>query len=276
MSQHDDKSSLNRAEDFLQFFNKGAEFTQDLLRENERLRFHIVKLEDALKEQRQAAPDAASDAATRLLQKVEELEREKTEILARIRRVEEENQNFANRYVEIEAENEMLAKLFIASYQLHATLDYKEVLQIVCESIISLIGAEEFGILLLDEKTNRLEPVACEGLALEQLPSIGVGEGTIGTAVKFGENYFIASMAGYRPDLREPLVCLPLKIKEHVIGAIVIYQLLTPREQFSQVDHELCSLLAGHAATAVFSSRLYSESERKLSTIQGFISLLTK
>ena len=38
----------------------------------------------------------------------------------------------------------------------------------------------------------------------------------------------------------------------------------------------LFTLLAGHAATATFASKLYSESERKLSTIQGFIELLTK
>jgi transcriptional regulator with GAF, ATPase, and Fis domain len=170
----------------------------------------------------------------------------------------------------------MLANLYIASFQLHSTLDFREVLQIIIEIIINLIGAEEFGVLLLDEKTNRLEPVACEGLELGQLPSVGVGQGIIGEAVKSGENYFIATMEGYQRDFLAPMVCIPLKIKEHAIGVIVIYKLLMQKEQFTSVDHELFSLLAGHAATAVFSSRLYSESERKLSTIQGFIDLLTK
>jgi hypothetical protein len=41
------------------------------------------------------------------------------------------------------------------------------------------------------------------------------------------------------------------------------------------VDYELFTLLAGHAATAIFSAKLYSESERKLSTIQSFIGLLS-
>ena len=40
------------------------------------------------------------------------------------------------------------------------------------------------------------------------------------------------------------------------------------------LDFELFNLLAGHAATALFASKLYSESERKLSTIQGFLDLL--
>jgi len=48
------------------------------------------------------------------------------------------------------------------------------------------------------------------------------------------------------------------------------------KSKFAEVDYELFTLLAGHAATAIFSSKLYSESERKLSTIQGFLDLLTK
>lgn len=276
MSNHDDKSGIHRADDFLQLFKKGAEFTQDLLKENERLRFRIVKLEEALREHEQVGGAPLTADATRLLKKIEELEQEKEEILGRIRRVEEENQDFANRYVEIEEENNMLANLYIASYQLHSTLDFREVTQIILEIVINLIGAEEFGLLLLDEKTNRLEPVACEGLDLGHLPSVGVGQGIIGEAVRSGENYFIDSMEGYQRDFLKPIVCIPLKIKEHVIGVIAIYKLLTQKDQFTNVDYELFSLLAGHAATAVFSSRLYSESERKLSTIQGFIDLLTK
>ena len=61
-----------------------------------------------------------------------------------------------------------------------------------------------------------------------------------------------------------------------MIGVIVIYKLLEQKSRFAEVDYELFTLLAGHAATAIFSSKLYSESERKLSTIQGFLDLMTK
>jgi len=271
----EEKDTASRADDFLQMFKKGAEFTQDLLKENERLRFRIVKLEESLKDKGQEIPSESVDTVE-LMKKIEVLELEKEEILGRIKTVEEENQNFANRYVEIEEENNMLANLYIASYQLHSTLDFKEVLQIIQEIIINLIGAEEFGVLLLDEKTNQLEPVASEGLETSEMPSIAVGKGIIGESVKTGENYFIDSMEGYQRDFEKPIVCIPLKIKEHVIGVIAIYKLLVQKDQFNNVDYELFTLLAGHAATAVFSSRLYSDSERKLSTIQGFIDLLTK
>jgi len=276
MSRSDEeKDTVSRADDFLQMFKKGAEFTQDLLKENERLRFRIVKLEESLKGTGHGDSSESSDIID-LKRQIEALELEKQEILGRIKTVEEENQSFASRYIEIEEENNMLANLYIASYQLHSTLDFKEVLQIILEIVINLIGAEEFGVLLLDEKTNQLEPVASEGLETSEMPSIAVGKGIIGESVKNGENYFIETMEGYQRDFEKPIVCIPLKIKEHVIGVIVIYKLLIQKDQFTNVDYELFTLLAGHAATAVFSSRLYSDSERKLSTIQGFIDLLTK
>lgn len=81
----------------------------------------------------------------------------KNEILQRIKLVESENIDFANRYVEIEAENNSLARLYIATYQLHATLDFREVLKIISEIIINLIGGEEFAIFLLDENTGTLQ-----------------------------------------------------------------------------------------------------------------------
>ena len=274
MSMDDDRSILNRAEEFMQVFKKGAEFTQELLRENERLRFRVLELENA---QGGSAPPAGQhDESQRLLQRIAELEREKGEIVERIRQVEAENKDFANRYVEIESENNNLANLYIASYQLHSTLDFKEVLQIITEIIINLIGAEVFAILLLDEKTGLLEAVATEGVEREEVPKVRLGTGVIGEVVKTGENYFVHDLGGYQIDLENPMVCIPLKIKEQTIGVLVIYGLLIQKKFFADVDYELFTLLAGHAATAVFSSRLYSDSERKLNTIQGFLDLLTK
>ncbi len=274
MATDDEKGVSYNAEEFLQLFKKGAEFTQDLLKENERLRFRILQVEENL----HSTDDEmiVTDENRKLVEKIEALEKEKAEILERIIQVEKENQDFAERYVEVESENNNLANLYIASYQLHSTLDFREVLQIITEIIINLIGAEEFAILLLDEKTNELNAVATEGITCEEIPSMVMGSGTIGSVAKTGDNYFVEDMAGYARDFQNPMVCIPLKIKEHVIGVIVIYKLLIQKKNFAPVDYELFTLLAGHAATAIFSSKLYSESERKLSTIQGFIQLLTK
>ena len=264
--------SEERAEKFLELFNKGKEFTEELLRENQRLRYRVAALETEHGE-------ATTEEIQRLRAEIQQLNEENRRIQERFREVEEENKDFANRYIEIEEQNNNLANLYVASYQLHSTLDFKEVIQIVQEIVINLIGAEAFAILLLDEKTNDLRAIACEGE--DVVPGIDnlsarLGDGILGGVAKTGESYYInQDVEGGEITLERPLAAVPLKIKEHVIGLIVIYKLLQQKDSFSAVDYELFSLLAAHAATAIFSSKLYSQSERKLNTIQSFLDLLT-
>jgi GAF domain-containing protein len=106
--------------------------------------------------------------------------------------------------------------------------------------------------------------------------SVTLGHGLLGEVAKTGESYFANRDTPDEPvAIERPLAAVPLKIKEHVIGVIAIYRLLQQKDAFSAVDYELFSLLAAHAATAIFSSKLYSQSERKLNTIQSFLDLLT-
>lgn len=232
-----------KAEKFLELFNKSKEFTEELLHENERLRSRLAELEGA----------------------VEQLQRQ--------------NSDFSSRYAEVEEQNNSLANLYVATYQLHSTLDFREVLEIVKEIIINLVGAESFAILLLDEKTNELRSIAAEGqdevAGIDQV-SVRVGEGLLGNIAQSGQSYYVIDDVTSAPSsVERPIAAVPLKIKEHVIGIIAIYKLLQQKAEFTAVDYELFTLLAAHAATAIFSSKLYSQSERKLNTIQSFLDLLT-
>ena len=266
-------SDEQRAEKFLELFNKGKEFTEELLRENQKLRYRVATLETE-------QSGLSAEELSKLREQVKQLAEENRQIQQRYEEVESENKDFANRYLEIEEQNNNLANLYVASYQLHSTLDFKEVIQIVQEIVINLVGAESFAILLLDEKTNELRTIAHEGEevmpGLESL-SIQLGDGIIGQVARTGESYYVNHdvQGGGVVTLEKPLAAVPLKIKEHVIGLIVIYRLLQQKDAFSAVDYELFSLLAAHAATAIFSSKLYSQSERKLNTIQSFLDLLT-
>ncbi|MBI4689812.1 MAG: GAF domain-containing protein [Nitrospirae bacterium] len=261
-------SIIKKADEFLQIFKKGEEFTQELLKENEKLRFRVAQLEETIER-------SGDEGKVRLYEeRIKSVEGELNSLKERYKQVEEENKDFAAKYVEVEEENNNLANLYVASYQLHSTLDFNEVLKIVLEIVINLIGAEKFAVLLMEEKTNELVPVATEGIALADIPKARFGEGIAGNVAKEGESYFSGDIHRESFSADEPIVCIPLKIKEHVIGVIAIYSLLTQKEKFSNIDYELFSLLAGHAATAIFSSRLYTQSERKLTTIQSFLDLL--
>ena len=147
-------------------------------------------------------------------------------------------------------------------------------MRIVQEIVINLIGAEVFHVLMVSEKAGQLEVEASEG----QIPgrtSIPVGDGLIGKAAQSGENFFAESVARKDPSpFEEPIAIIPLKIKDSTIGVISINKLLVQKTSFTSMDYELFTLLAGHAATAVFSAKLYSTSARKLTTLQGFLDML--
>src|SRR5687767_4583052 len=177
-------SEEQKAEKFLELFNKGKEFTEELLRENQKLRYRLASLETE-------QSNASNDEVARLREQNGHLTDENRRIQQRFREVEEENKDFAHRYIEIEEQNNNLANLYVASYQLHSTLDFREVIQIVQEIIINLVGAEAFAILLLDEKTNELKAIAYEGE--DVMPGVDtistrLGEGVMGTVAKTGED----------------------------------------------------------------------------------------
>ncbi len=264
-----------KGEEFLQIFYKGAEFTKELMAENEKLRYQVFQLEEQLKTGKE--DPLVKTRVEELQNQIEHLKEDKERLLKRHEEIEQENKDFADRYLEVEEENNNLANLYIASHQLHSTLDYKEVLRIILEIVINLIGAEVFCIMLKDEKNNEMATVAAEGIDPGEIENIKIGSGIIGESAKTGENYFAEDLSAQEhAGPSHPLACVPLKIKDNVIGLLVIYKLLTQKERFKNIDFELFNLLAGHAATAIYSANLYSQSERKLSTIQGFLDLLTE
>ena len=262
-----------KGKDFLEMYNKVAEFTKDLVAQNAELR---QRLQEQQREREQFVGQARGEPEQKLFQRLEELKRERQEILDRYHQKEEENKDFFDRFLEIETENNNLANLYVASYQLHSTLDFLEVLDIITEIIINLIGAQTFGVWLLDEKKSLLQPVKAEGVALADLPVLVAGEGIVGSVAAAGEVWYREKWNREEPfQADQPLVCVPLKIKDQVIGVIVVYRLLPQKERLVKVDYDLFTLLAAHAATAIYGARLYSDSVRKRTTIKGFLDLLT-
>jgi protease-4 len=268
-----------------QMLSRAHAFTEKLLAENARLRKALATSHATM-----GTPRAAAGAQVR--ERLEGLEQSLAEARARIQslqasgskpgagaeraeRLEAELSELRRRHAELEEQNNNLANLYVASYQLHSTLDFKEVVAIVMEIVINLIGAEVFCIMLLDGKTDELCVIAAEGMERQPTARIPLGEGVIGGAAKTGKAYYREEDEGEEVDFLNPLAAIPLKIKDHVIGVIAVHGLLPQKERFSPVDYELFDMLAGHAATAVFSAKLYSESERKLTTIQSFLDLLT-
>jgi nitrate/nitrite-specific signal transduction histidine kinase len=269
----ENKELFVKGKEFLEMYNKVAHFTEEVLSQNQDLSSSVQKLEE---ERAKMVASCTGEEEQKLQGRIDDLKKEKEELLGKYREVSKETKDFLDRYHEIETENNNLANLYVASYQLHSTLDFNEVLEVITEIIINLIGAGQFAVLLHQEKHNALKAIKAEGINPEDIPMVKLGEGLIGSVTESGDTYYRESAEEQDEiDLAHPLVCLPMKIQDRLVGAIVVYKLLPQKQKLGKVDYELFGLLAAHAATALFSARLYSESVRKRETIKGFLDLIT-
>ncbi len=255
------------------FFKKGAEFTEELLHENERLRKTLEEVEG---ENAALRTQLASDAAIRdLLRKIEELERDKSALLSHVREAEAVSTRFVNRHAQIEEDLLNLANLHVASYHLHSTLRLPLVVRHLRELLAQLIGARAFAIYVADDTETELVAIASEGLEPAKLANVRIGSADVADSVAGTmERVFLTGSAQIveGPLPLEPglIACLPMRVDTRAIGVIVIHSLLPQKEQFVAVDHELFKMLGQHAASALVGAQLYAASDGRLPGIVAF------
>ncbi len=257
-------------EEFVSLFEKGLSFTKEILAENERLRFRIASLEAEVDVGRRHGKEVDGDALVAALRRqITKLEAERTRLLSSFQEVEDLNRDYMQRYAEIEAEHNNLANLYIASYQLHSTLSFREVVQVVSEIVINLVGVAAFTLYIFDAESEKLEPLVAEGHDVSERSAISLTDSVIGKAASTKERYI-----GDGDD--NPLAVIPLATVESLVGAIAIERLLVQKDGLSPVDHELFNLLGVHAATALASALLREQAgdESRRITIAGALASL--
>jgi hypothetical protein len=237
---------------FLQtFFKRGAVLTDELVGENRKLRQQIESLEE---ETTALRTQLASDRAMRdLLKKIDHLEREKTRLLSKIHRQSEAHDRFA----EVESELESFANLYVATSQLHASLDVRSVVRNVRELLLQLVGVQSLAIYFVDDAGHHLVPIAADGIDLGALPKIPLRHAAPVDAVAATiERTFLTGVAhvAETPALAAPAACIPLEFASRVVGAVVIYSLLGHKSGFVPVDRELMKLLEAQAGGAIVSA----------------------
>ena len=269
MSKPDDKEGLPELDlaaskrEFIEtFFKRGAEFTEELMRENERLRYRVVQLEEerrALLSRADPTPGTAQSTLRELVARIESLENERQAILDKYAGVERASADFSNRYHDIERENNNLANLYVASYQLHSTLDLREVTQIMLEILLNFVGAKTFAIQLVDDERRRLRTLAAEGIDKSKVPEPQIDQGRVGQVITSGEPFYDEQRLRARAGLDEPAIVVPIKMRDRVVGAIVVWDLLVQKTALADVDYELFNLLGAHAAAALIGAKLNAE-----------------
>lgn len=277
---HDNDLAEHKREFIETFFKRGAEFTEELIKENERLRFRLLELEPSLPGSTPGAPPVSQDPES-LRQRLVQLEREREEMLRRVRGVEQLNHDYMTRYQEIERENNNLANLYVASHQLHSTTDLREVTQIITEILLNFVGAKTFAIQLVDEERGILRTLAAEGVEKSRVPERSIvqsGAANAGDPVsellRSGQPFFVSGQLDARPVSAPPAAGVPLKIGSKVVGIIAVWELLSQKSSLVDVDFELFNLLGDHAGSALQSAKLTAELEGRPPALWGAADLV--
>ncbi len=254
-----------RIETFVQqFFRKGAQLTEELLEENEHLRRLHLQLES---ENASLRTQLASDHAMRdLLRKIKQLEKEKQDLLSHIHEAEMQSTRYGARFHEMEEELSKLANVYVASYQLHSTLDLQLVVKHLKELLQQLVGAQRYAVYMADPARKALMLVASENVDEKKSARISLG----GDDTSVAERVFLTGKAQInegpleRASERSPAAVLPMHFDDRVVGVIVIHTVFPQKPAFGPVDFELFKMLGAHAASAVAGALLYAAADAKL------------
>jgi hypothetical protein len=255
-------------------FHSARQATEQLREENATLRGHLAFLQ----QRQEANPDAEQRILAleqSLLALTHERDTLRMELTAMQEVIEEsrrENRQFAEQFVTIERQNSNFISLYVASSQLHATLDHQQVLLNIKEIVINLIGADRFGVYLFEAATGEFRLATGEEMTPEEHAPIPYAGTIFGQAAATGQLY-LAPPEHAPLDGSQPIAIQPLMISGELVGLLVIYRLLTQKDGFEPVDLEVFALGAAHAAAALMSSQLYLRSERKAATLRGLLGL---
>ena len=235
-------------------------YVQDLLNENEKLRRLVASL-DSEKSRLLGEKLTLQEKMLSLREELDRIYHEQSDLRRQLAEVEAANQHYSHQYFSVEQQNNNLANLYVASYHLHRTLDRKEVVSAIQEIVINLIGSEELAIYETDDDGAALRLVGSFGIDPVAYATVPAGSGIIGKTAVSGEIYLPGKGMDLARTPRESnlTVCIPLKLGEQVFGVLAIFRLLPQKNGLEAIDYELFNLLAGHAATALYLSRLHGE-----------------
>ena len=199
------------------------------------------------------------------------------ELESRLSTAESDVKELASRLVDSEHQGGRLMNLYVATYQLHATLDPAEVQATIAEIAINLLGAEQFALLLRRDDVPGEEDPGYEIALIEGMydevenpytgDSYAGGDPMVDQTLRDG-----VLRLGPTPE-SQALAAVPLRVQNEIVGALVLLKLLDHKPILRAEDRDLLDLLSAHAASAMFAARLFATKDRKLRTLESLVKL---
>jgi len=165
--------------------------------------------------------------------------------------------------------NRELAALNEISRTVTSSLDQEQVLAATMQGIREILQVEAGSLALIDEETG--EAVFRKTLSPQQGwitgQTLQPGKGILGHVIDTGQAYlvndvtgdpfFLSQVDGSSDSVPHAVLCVPLIVRDRVIGAIELVNKLNG--EFTDTDLDLLQTMAGAVAVAVENAQLYAE-----------------
>jgi two-component system NtrC family sensor kinase len=163
------------------------------------------------------------------------------------------------------------------SRSIASQLDLDSVLSTIMDSAVSLTGAEESSLLLVDESTGELYMRASRNFGQENQDKfrLGIDDTLAGTVVRTGKPVLLdeQSLKKIKTDyLVYSLVYVPLKAHDRVVGVLGVDN-RDQKKAFTDYHVRLLSAVADFAGIAIENARLFSGTNDELNRLE---TILTK
>ncbi len=252
-----------------QFFRRGAQLSEELLGDIERLREQVRELEG---ENARLRSQLASDAAIRdLLRKIEELEEEKRRLIANSMRPPSGADEFTGRFAELENELAALGTVHVANIQLHASTTVRRAFRSLRDLLAQFLGASQFAVYWATDDQSALVPISVEGIGTKEARDFAVEDTAAAEAYRRGELFTDRTRETSSGSPKHPAAVIPLTMSNQRLGAIVIFRTLSQKTSFETADFDLLKLLTTQAAPAIVHAYLFAQAGRRAPSVQAFI-----
>ncbi len=195
------------------------------------------------------------------------------DIEQRLADVESDRSALSEQLAARERQISQLMNLYVATYQLHSTLDVGEVKATIGEIATNVLGAEHYALLFWKPDGSACEIALHQGLEEDASYKDGLysgGDAAVDATLSDG----VMRMGPI--DGSSALAVVPLTVQAQTMGALVINKLLDHRPPFGGEDREVLDLLAAHAASALVAAGSYSNADRKVKSLRSVIELVSR
>ncbi|MBW1824251.1 MAG: GAF domain-containing sensor histidine kinase [Deltaproteobacteria bacterium] len=203
-------------------------------------------------------------------------------VLLLLRRVRERIREFIKLKEKLEQANQQLGLLNQLAKDTTSTLGLYPRLNLVCHSIMKMMGLKGATIRLLDERTNLLELASACGLSDAYINKGPVNADKSLAKALGGETHFVLD-ASIDPAVQYPeearkegivsMLSFPLIGREKVIGTLRLYS--GERRSYSQNELDFIGALCSQGAISIENAKIYDTQKKQDEAKSEFIMMMT-